>query len=255
MEARSANTYLEVRSHIQQMSELIAGKDCGGDAIHESQAALSALSCASERDLRAPCYCEENVWRLAYRRLYGGEPKGENRDHRYYVVFVSNASRCCPMFSQLAQDDADEPCFWDYHVVLMSSGAGKSLVWDIDSHLPYPTTVSDYLACVFREECFREEYRAKLAPRFRVVGAEDYLRCFCSDRKHMIDPKTGKWREAPPDYDCILFNRPAKEGITSGKQSNLDDYIDMTKCTEGDDEDASMGIVYNLNEFRERFCS
>ena len=35
-------------------------------------AAETALSCASDRDLRVPCYCEENVWRLAHRRLRGG---------------------------------------------------------------------------------------------------------------------------------------------------------------------------------------
>lgn len=239
-------------------------EDSDGDAMHKSQAALTALSCASERELRVPCYCEENVWRLAYRRLHGGgSSKGENnKDTRYYVVFVSNEARCCPMFSQLAQDDADEPCFWDYHVLLISSsgsdvnGAEKSLVWDVDSHLPFPTKVSDYLASVFREECFRREYRAQLAPRFRVITGADYLKCFFSDRKHMIDPKTGEWREPPPTYECILFNKPTEEGVTDGKQSNLDDYINMTTNIEDANEDtSSMGIVYNLGEFRQKFCS
>lgn len=233
------------------------------EAMHKSQAALTALSCASERELRVPCYCEENVWRLAYRRLNGGgSSEGENKDNRYYVVFVSNEERCCPMFSQLAQDDADEPCFWDYHVLLISSsgpgvnGTEKCLVWDMDSHLPFPTEVSDYLASVFREECFRREFRAQLAPRFRVIEAEDYLKYFFSDRKHMIDPKTGEWREPPPKYDCILFNRPPEEGVTNGKQSNLDDYIDMTTDTDDANEgSSSMGIVYNLGGFRKRFCS
>ena len=239
-------------------------EDSGDKAIiHKSQAALTALSCASERELRVPCYCEENVWRLAYRRLYGGgSSKGENKDNRYYVVFVSNEERCCPMFSQLARDDADEPCFWDYHVLFISTpgldvnGAEKSLVWDVDSHLPYPTEVSDYLESVFREECFREEYRAQLAPRFRVVEAENYLKYFFSDRRHMIDPKTGEWREPPPKYECILFNKPTQDGVADGKQSNLDDYIDMTTNNGDANEDTSyMGIVYNLGDFRKRFCS
>lgn len=237
-------------------------KDLGGDAIHKSEAAITALSCPSERELRVPCYCEENVWRLAYRRLYGEESsKGNTKDVCYRVVYVSNEERCCPMFSQLAQDDADEPCFWDYHVLLVGSSAldvnspEEVLVWDMDSHLPYPTKVSDYLTNVFREEYFRKEYRAQLAPRFRVIEAEDYLRHFFSDRKHMIDPKTGEWRKPPPNYDCILFNRPTEEGVANGKQSNLDDYINMTKNTGDANENSCMGVIYNLGEFRERFCS
>ena len=219
-------------------------------AIHESEAALTAVSCSTERELRVPCYCEENVWRLAYRRIYGRR----ETDERLYVVFVSNEERCCPMFSQLAQDDPDEPCFWDYHVLLIGSsssaveanGADKCPVWDVDSRLPYPTPVSVYLTTVFREECFREEYRTRLAPRFRVIRAEHYLQYFFSDRKHMIDPEKGEWRATPPDYECI--------GVTSGKQSNLDDYIDTTSAG-GGDEEASMGIVSSLDEFRRRFCS
>lgn len=72
----------------------------------------------------------------------------------------------------------------------------------------------------------------------------------------MLDPKTGEWREPPPKYECILFNKPTENGVADGKQSNLDDYIDMTTNTEDANEDTSyMGIVYNLGDFRKRFCS
>ena len=69
----------------------------------------------------------------------------------------------------------------------------------------------------------------------------------------MFESETGKWRATPPDYECILVNKPTKEGVISGKRSNLDDYIDMTSAG-GGDEESPMGIVYSLGDFRGRFC-
>jgi len=177
------------------------------ESIHQSEAAQSALSCPSERELRVPCYCEENVWRLAYRRLYqkasitsssstnGAISSPEERNELtsqaqldttstrmdYYVVFVSNEEKCCPMFCQLANCDPNEPCFWDYHVFLLGTPVAtrnghtasnkqetnNNVVIDMDSHLPFPCPVAEYLSNAFREESFRREYREKLAPRFR----------------------------------------------------------------------------------------
>lgn len=161
------------------------------ESIHQSEAAQSALSCPSERELRVPCYCEENVWRLAYRRLYQktsiaiSSPEERNEltsqaqldtSMKYYVVFVSNEEKCCPMYCQLASDDPNKPCFWDYHVILVGTpavatrnghAANSSIVIDMDSHLPFPCPVADYLSSAFREDCFRREYREKMAPRFR----------------------------------------------------------------------------------------
>jgi hypothetical protein len=68
-----------------------------------NSASSTAISCVSEKDLRTACYCEENIWRLAYRRLRGSREETERRNDRtslggkeneeYYVVFVSNKER------------------------------------------------------------------------------------------------------------------------------------------------------------------
>ena len=81
----------------------------GKDRSHQgfNSASLTALSCSSEKDLRTACYCEENIWRLAYRRLRGSSQEetveedrrndrvslGGKENEEYYVVFVSNKER------------------------------------------------------------------------------------------------------------------------------------------------------------------
>jgi hypothetical protein len=37
---------------------------------HLQPAAISALSARDDESLRVPFYCEENVWRLLYRKLF-----------------------------------------------------------------------------------------------------------------------------------------------------------------------------------------
>ena len=69
-----------------------------------NSAGKTARTCSSELKLRTSCYCEENVWRLAYRRLKGPlEQSGKDDDtassmggkenEEYYVVFISNDGR------------------------------------------------------------------------------------------------------------------------------------------------------------------
>jgi hypothetical protein len=98
-------------------------------------------------DLRVPYYCEENVWRLAYRKLHYNKLKNKqiekvpniskslvavNDDNetinheRYYVAFISNQHKCVPMYHQRAASAAssvqgnEKPCcYWDYHVILL----------------------------------------------------------------------------------------------------------------------------------------
>jgi len=64
---------------------------------NKNSAGATARSCIKEKNLRAPCYCEENVWRLAYHRtmgdLGGGEINNSKENEEYYVVFVSNEER------------------------------------------------------------------------------------------------------------------------------------------------------------------
>ena len=68
-----------------------------------SEASKSALEATSDISLRVPCYCEENVWRLAYRRIFQ-----QQSGSTYHVAFISNPKACVPMFEQLAADDRDQ---------------------------------------------------------------------------------------------------------------------------------------------------
>ena len=107
-----------------------------------------------DHDLRVPYYCEENVWRLAYRKLYyyqiqrNEQIRNETKEskllplplsmnnnevinnfERYYVVYISNEQKCVPMYHQRAASAVsssvrknEKPCcFWDYHVILIGA--------------------------------------------------------------------------------------------------------------------------------------
>ena len=109
-------------------------------------AAKSAIEASSDKSLRVPCYCEENVWRLAYRKIHQQEKKKQQQQEKqkqqkkkkkkietaaaatttrttssfqYHVVFISNPKGCAPLFQQLAASDRDSAVFWDYHVILL----------------------------------------------------------------------------------------------------------------------------------------
>jgi hypothetical protein len=66
-----------------------------------NSAGAKAMKCSSEKKIRTPSYCEENVWRLAYRRLKGsaadtGVTSSGKENEEYYVVFISNDGRLVP---------------------------------------------------------------------------------------------------------------------------------------------------------------
>lgn len=168
------------------------------DQVASLPAAKSALEATTDTSLRVPCYCEENVWRLVYRKLYHDNRNKQlqqqlQQDHHrmslqennhgknmadtvtYHVVFVSNPKACVPMFQQLASTHRTKPVFWDYHVILLEvsvhqhdettdnlesitnhnativtpTTATTTYVWDIDSHLPCPCPLIDYIDNVF----------------------------------------------------------------------------------------------------------
>lgn len=166
-------------------------------------AAKTALEAPSDRSLRVPCYCEENIWRLAYRKVHEqstsstttsttSPARSRSPSTSYHVAFVSNPAGCVPMFQQLAAaggfDDPSnpsKPVFWDYHVLLISvtndvarenrdghdgdggrrtTRAGSASVWDVDSLLPCPCPIDDYLKAVFPNY---DEWPNKYAPFFR----------------------------------------------------------------------------------------
>jgi hypothetical protein len=201
----------------------------------------TALQSPSDHDLRVACYCEENAWRVAYRHLYtdaSSSCSGDNRDWKYYIVFISNNHKACPMFMQRAipKDDPREYVCWDYHVIVMRStvqnnidGTIVSEILDIDTWVtPYPTPLSKYLDESF-PHATDPNLNKQYLPLFNVVRAEDFIRDFYSDRMHMF--KDGKWNSPPPEYPAIM-NGLKMDGNDSQernelKGSNLDSYISM----------------------------
>jgi len=127
---------------------------------HQSElckAAQTALEAPSDRSLRVACYCEENVWRLAHRRM-----QNNTTTSTYYVVFVSNERQCVAMWHQMAREGG--PCFWDYHVILLETTPDhKTLVLDMDTQLSYPCPFNEYLKDTFLQ------VMGQYAPLFRYV--------------------------------------------------------------------------------------
>lgn len=131
-----------------------------------------------------PFYCEENAWWLCQDPLL--------RDEQPDVVFISNAGGQCLLLEQRAAP-ADEPVIWDYHVIVIARGQ----VWDLDTRLGMPVPVKAYLDATFPE---LPPALGHLAPRFRIVDAEELIAKFRTDRSHMRDA-SGGWRKPPPPWD------------------------------------------------------
>mmetsp|Transcript_26721 Transcript_26721/g.42194 ORF Transcript_26721/g.42194 Transcript_26721/m.42194 type:complete len:151 (-) Transcript_26721:1-453(-) len=117
-------------------------------------AETTAIRSSSDRNLRVPCYCEENSWRIAHRHLHNNSTTDDDNSNgssstarhntnkinnnnnlnnaeqwdEYNVVFVSNALRCCPFFRQRAtpRDEPREYVCWDYHVFVIRSSRRSS---------------------------------------------------------------------------------------------------------------------------------
>jgi N-terminal glutamine amidase len=93
-----------------------------------------------DTDLRCPCYCEENVWRLLERRRQlhpqrhssmststssSSSISTSRPEQHYYVVFISNENQTVAMLHQKAASNTSEEGFivWDYHVILLGYAA------------------------------------------------------------------------------------------------------------------------------------
>jgi hypothetical protein len=182
------------------------------EAVHAQTAAITALQATNDHDLRVPYYCEENVWRLAYRVVV------EHPEDHFFVVIISNSIKNVPMFQQRAISDPNTALCWDYHVILLCARASQRdvVVYDMDTILPYPSPLEEYLRL-----SFPYEWPYPYAPMFRLVPAKLYLCCFASDRMHMFNAETQEWNAPPPSYDCI--------NIREGQKSNLKRYLDFTQ--------------------------
>ncbi|XP_034097256.1 protein N-terminal glutamine amidohydrolase isoform X2 [Gymnodraco acuticeps] len=117
------------------------------------------------------CYCEENVWCLC--EFFRREDAAQLED--MFIVFISNENRT------------------DYHVVLLQASS-SSVVYDLDSELPFPCSLKRYSSDALRSERgIRPAYHRK----FRVVPAHSFLLNFASDRSHMKN-SDGSWKMPPP---------------------------------------------------------
>ncbi|KAG9457400.1 hypothetical protein H6P81_001908 [Aristolochia fimbriata] len=166
-----------------------------------------------------PCYCEENAYFLCKNLCRMGVTDEESRD--LFVVFISNEDRRIPLWHQKASSRTDGLILWDYHVICIqvkSHGRGNKLhqVWDLDTTLPFPVPLNQYIMEAVRPSL-------PLDPRFtrifRVVHAPLFLRCFASDRRHMKD-SDGHWMSPPPTYEPIIAE--------DGTLHNLEQYIQMS---------------------------
>ena len=149
-----------------------------------------------------PYYCEENIWHLCQEESLLSKTRK--------VVFISNKNRCVAIKHQRAGGLV----YWDYHVVLLLKDNSWKVA-DLDTRLPFPCPAETYLS---------ESFLTTKAPVFSVVEADQYIRHFASDRRHMMD-QNGMYLKSPPVWDVI------------GTGFNLWEFID-----------GAYGRVYNLHE-------
>ncbi|XP_060864842.1 protein N-terminal glutamine amidohydrolase [Metopolophium dirhodum] len=173
------------------------------------------------------CFCEENIWQLAKLIL---DLNKSTPNMKCYVIFVSNYNKCVHLWNQNSSHN-EGLVFWDYHVFLIVQHLDKTLVFDMDTRLPFPVPFAQY-----SKEAIREEFKESHSKRyFKVVDADVFVAQFSSDRNHMIEE--GGWMSPPPPYPPIL---------NEDKVHNLDNFISMDPSNE-------FGPVLTLEEFKARF--
>jgi protein N-terminal glutamine amidohydrolase len=166
-------------------------------------------------------YCEENIWQLCQQNPF--------KNSQTKVCFIFNAMNCVPMLAQRAAKGRFEAAFWDYHVILLQQKDELWQVWDLDSLLPFPISLANYL-----NASFSESIPSIYQPSFRVLNSPLFLEEFCSDRSHMLD--------AFGHYHAPVPNWPAP--ARAGEQSNLLSFIN---------EKSFVGIIYDQASLRHTF--
>jgi protein N-terminal glutamine amidohydrolase len=230
-----------------------------------------APSIQNDHELRVPFYCEENVWRIAYRKVYYPRRNLMKtndtfvNNERYMVVFISNLNKRVPMYHQLASASTRKPCCWDYHVILLgvntvttntSTDTIAVHVYDVDTTLtPYPTPLTEYLASSFPLDYVRYP---EFQPYFRVIPADKFIQHFKSDRSHMYNPITKSYNEPPPSYACITLPKsdPSNIAIDNNSEthdstkSNFSFYLNFTQIQNSDIslKDDIYGTIVSLEE-------
>jgi len=177
----------------------------------------------------AECYCEENVYKICEHV----RDNAKSELDKCTAVFLSNKKRVVPLWRQKAGRDEEKLVLWDYHAIfLYKPDDSRTLVYDLDSELPFPTYFHKYVTETFRTDAIlNPEYHRV----FRVIPAPTFLTHFASDRRHMRR-EDGSWLKPPPTYPCI---------VSPTSQHNLDEFINM--------ESAGLGQVLSLTDFVKKF--
>jgi len=156
-----------------------------------------------------------------------------------WAVFISNKKRVVPLWKQKAGRDEEKLVIWDYHVIaLYRPEEARTLVYDLDSELPFPTYFHKYVTETFRTDAILNPEYHRI---FRVVPASTFLAHFSSDRRHMRK-SDGSWLKPPPPYPCIQGEKDKEESA-----HNLEDFISM------EPGEGRFGEVLSLTDFVRRF--
>lgn len=178
-----------------------------------SELAPESLICRSDCNYTS-CYCEENCYKLVEKLLVF-----KNFDE-ISVVFATSVSRKMPLWCQRAGlQRHDGFVLWDYHVFVVTIEKESSLVWDLDTTLDFPCSLTTYVAKAIRRVSVDNPEYQRL---FRVISGEDYLENFASDRRHMKDDK-GLYVSKPPSWPCIQ--------TSDGRLHTLEEYTNT--CADG----------------------
>jgi len=134
-------------------------------------------------------YCEENIWHLC------GHPDFRRVEKK--VLIISNGVK-----KVYFHHHQDFPVAWDYHVI-MAVRSSYWQIYDLDSTLPLPCPIEQYLSKTFMEANTNHQSR----PEFLVIDAAQFVEGFSSDRSHMKQ-KDGTWIATPPEWPIISNNDP-----------------------------------------------
>lgn len=122
---KTTTTLLEAARNNDHLLRVVQQQQQQDSSTTKNDAKTTALQARNDHLLRVPYFCEENVWRLAYRKLTiqkhaEKDATNNNQQYKYFVAFISNANQTVVMLHQRASESPrQEVVCWDYHVILI----------------------------------------------------------------------------------------------------------------------------------------
>ncbi|HSJ68227.1 MAG TPA: hypothetical protein VK921_11150 [Anditalea sp.] len=159
-------------------------------------------------------YCEENIWHLCQHPLVEG--------YSNKVLIISNSTKNCPFYCQKTSQE-NQPVWWDYHVVLMTTKDGVHHIYDFDSTLAFPSLMCEYLNFTFPNS---DIWLSKDLPFFKVISSEVYIKTFNSDRNHMKDA-SGSWIFEPPNWPPIQGGNSLLQDLMNFTENSQEQLISL----------------------------